>query len=1071
MALTELRDDATGIAAGCNSLRDVVRPWQALLQALPIGAVICDRDGMVVHYNPCAAELWGRSPAPGRLHLSEICKIDDATDAAPDDAAPLAAALAGQSRHDLPLIVERGDGTRLTVLSNIDPLTDASGNIVGALCCFQDSSASERAHDEVRRSQELLHTVVETTPECVKIVARDGTLRYMNPAGLQMIGARDASEVEGASIIEVIAPEERDVWRANHERICAGEKLTWSFDIVGLRGTRRHMETHGAPMLLPDGETAHLAVTRDITQRRRDEDALRISERHCRELLETLPAAVYTTDAAGNITFYNRAAVELAGRQPELGDQWCVTWRLYTPDGTPLPHEQCPMAIALKENRPIRGVEAIAERPDGTLVPFMPYPTPLRDASGTLVGAVNMLVDLTERKHAEAALRDSEERFRRVFEQSPLGKATAGPDFRFRSVNPALCRMLGYREDELIGRELLDFVHPEDRETCLAQGRALIAAELSQIQLEERFLKKSGDPIWVSVTVGPIRDPAGNYLYGLAIVEDIDERRRVSERLHQSEQRLRELNDRLEQLAEQRARQLAASQAQLQAFFHNSPDWLTLQRATADGRFVYVDLNATCEEAYGLPRDQVVGRSLDEVLGAEAAVLPRQKLGECLRTGKSQRYVAHRRMAGRMRIIDVMCVLVPHAVEGDRLIITTARDITERHELEAQLRQAQKMEVMGQLTGGVAHDFNNLLTAITGNLELLEIRLKTDSRWLKHVLAAQRAAERGADLTAQLLAFSRRQHHRPETVDVNEIVRGMDDLLVRTIGQNCSVHTVLATDLWPALADRTQLEIAVLNLAINARDAMPTGGAIVIETGHLAAGDAALPVEIGDCDCVVMSVVDSGIGMSEEVAARAIEPFFTTKEIGKGSGLGLSQVYGFAQQCGGTLKIDSRLGRGTTVRLYLPRSDRDAGTAESDVSWLAAPRATGRILLADDDAAVREIAAQMLRQIGYGVTEVENGYAAIDALARGEVYDLLLIDLAMPGLSGTDTVRRIREQWPMQRILLVTGYADAETNPLGADQVLRKPFKLDALAGAVATALLTSPAGAGDNVIPLRQRQ
>jgi PAS domain S-box-containing protein len=1045
---------------------------QALLQALPIAAYICDRDGMLLQYNRSAVELWGCAPPTGE-RFTGAAKIFDRSGALLDPTMlPLTEVLrTGQSRHDLELILERADGTRLTILSNIDPLTDASGALVGAVCCFQDISAREKAHAEVRRSQELLHAVIETTPECVKIVARDGTLRYMNRAGLQMIEAADAEEALGASIFDLIAPEQRDLWRANHERICAGEKLTWTFDIIALRGTRRHMETHGAPITLPDGETAHLAVTRDITQRRRDEEALRNNERHYRELLEALPAAVYTTDASGNISFYNKAAVELAGRTPQLGDQWCVTWRLHTPDGAPLPHDQCPMAVALRENRPIRGIEAVAERPDGTRVPFMPYPTPLRDASGNLIGAVNMLVDLTERKRAEASLRDSEERFRRVFEQSPLAKATAGPDFRYRSVNPALCRMLGYSEEELIGHEFLDFVHPADRDECLAHGRALIAGETSLIQLEERFLNKSGDPLWVSVTVGPIRDPAGNYLYGLAIVEDIDERRQMTERLRQSEQRLRELNDRLELLAEHRARQLASSQAQLQAFFHNSPDWLTLQRATTDGRFVFVDLNPTCEEAYGLSRDQVVGRSVEEVLGAAAAALPLQKLAECLRSGKPQRYIAHRTMAGRTRIIDVMCVLVPHEADGDRLILTTARDITERHELEAQLRQAQKMEVIGQLTGGVAHDFNNLLTAITGNLELLELRLRTDTRWRKHVRAAQRAAERGAELTAQLLTFSRRQHHRLEAVDVNEIVQGMDDLLVRTIGQNWSVHTVLAGELPAALADRTQLEIAVLNLAINARDAMPAGGAIVIETSGIAAGAAEIPPEIGDRGCIVMSVVDCGAGMPEEILARAIEPFFTTKEIGKGSGLGLSQVYGFARQCGGALKIESGVGQGTTVRLYLPQSELAAGIAESDPSRLAAPRVNGRILVADDDDDVREIAAQMLRQIGYGVTEVESGYAALEALGRGELYDLLLLDLAMPGLSGIDTLRRVREQWPTQRTLVVTGYADAATDQQFGDQILKKPFKLDMLADAVARALQAPPTGGMDNVIPLRQRQ
>jgi PAS domain S-box-containing protein len=666
-----------------------------------------------------------------------------------------------------------------------------------------------------------------------------------------------------------------------------------------------------------------LACLQDITAMRRaegrraetrDEDGRRF-----RDLLEALPAAVYTTDAAGRLTFYNQAAVDLAGRRPELGEPWCVTWRLYEPDGTPLPHEECPMAIALKENRPVRGVEAVAERPDGTRVPFMPYPTPLRDRSGALIGGVNMLVDLSGMKQAEAALRDRE-------------------------------------------------------------------------------------------------------------------------------RRLRELNESLERQAEERARQLAASRAQLQAFFDVSPDWLTLQRATPDGKFVYVDINPTCEAAYGLTRAEVVGRTPEEVLGPDAARVPLHHLRECLSTGQSQHYVARRTMAGRTRTIDVVFVPVPgRTASGERLIITTARDVTEREELEAQLRQAQKMEVLGQLTGGVAHDFNNLLTAITGNLELIEQRVGGDERTARLVRSAQRAAERGATLIEQLLAFARRQHLRPQPVDINAVIHGMSDLLGRTIGPNIGVHTVLADDLWPALVDSTQLEIAVLNLVINARDAMQHGGSVLIETRNLVSGVDPLPAEIAGRDGIVLAVRDTGTGMNEEVRARAIEPFFTTKAVGKGSGLGLSQVYGVARQSGGTIEIDSAPGVGTTVRLYLPRASGTLASAEATARGHDAPATRGQLLLVvDDNADVREIAVQMLRQAGYGVSEAESGHAALEALARGERYDLVVIDMIMPGLSGLDTVHRARERWPALKALFMTGYADASawTDLAETGPMIKKPFRL-----------------------------
>lgn len=266
----------------------------------------------------------------------------------------------------------------------------------------QETSRAALEHMEAAaRSRQLLETIVEMTPDCIKIVAPNGTLLQMNAAGRRMVEAESADAVEGASVLDLIAPEHRSAWKERHQRVCKGEKLSWEFDLLGLHGTRRHMETHASPIRLPDGVIAQLAVTRDVTQRKQDDLKIRESEDRFRQLLQALPAAVYTTDREGQITFYNEAAVEFAGRRPELGELWCVTWRLYNADGSRLPHDQCPMAIALKENRPLLGAEAIAERPDGTRRWFAPYPTPLRDSAGKLTGAINMFVDITERKEAE----------------------------------------------------------------------------------------------------------------------------------------------------------------------------------------------------------------------------------------------------------------------------------------------------------------------------------------------------------------------------------------------------------------------------------------------------------------------------------------------------------------------------------------------------------------------------------------------------------------------------------------------------------------------------------------------
>jgi len=517
------------------------------------------------------------------------------------------------------------------------------------------------------------------------------------------------------------------------------------------------------------------------------------------------------------------------------------------------------------------------------------------------------------------------------------------------------------------------------------------------------------------------------------------------------------------------ARRGEASRSQMRAFFDNSPDWLILFRAAKDGRFIYEDLNRATERAYGLPREQVIGRPVEEILGVEQAQLPLRHMRACTATGETQRYSARRSLAGRTRAIDVMFVRSPEKQDGDYFIMSTARDITEREAMQEQLRQSQKMEAVGHLTGGLAHDFNNLLAAIVGNLELLVPRLGGDSNANRFVAAAHRAAENGARLTEQLLAFSRGQHLQLRSTDLNGVIDGMSDLLARTIGPGMQVRTRLTPGLWPALVDPTQIEIAILNLAINARDAMPLGGTLTIETRNIEHGGDAVPGEIADQDSVRLSVRDTGSGMTEEVRQSAVEPFFTTKEVGKGSGLGLSQVYGLVRQSNGALQIDSRVGAGTAVHLYLPRASAAPPAAAGQPQTGRQAGAGGRILVVDDDAAVRAVTAEMLRQIGYGVAEAANGQATLDALARGEVYDLMIVDIAMPGLNGIETARRARERWPGLRVLYVTGYASAAATGLetGDDPVIRKPFRLAELTAEVNRALEQNRYAGSRNVVPL----
>jgi PAS domain S-box-containing protein len=554
----------------------------------------------------------------------------------------------------------------------------------------------------------------------------------------------------------------------------------------------------------------------------------------CRDVLDALPAAIYATDAAGRITFYNQAAVDFSGRVPEIGsDQWCVTWRLYWPDGRPMAHGECPMAEALKEDRPIRGGEAIAERPDGVRVPFMAYPTPLHDASGRLVGAVNMLVDLTPRKEADEALlrlnepleqrveartreltealtqlRESERRFRLLVEgMTDYAIFMLDPEGIITNWNASAERIKGYQAEEIVGQHFSRFYTPEDRENGLPHGALAIAARDGRFEVEGWRVRKDGSRFWANVVIDAIHDGAG-VLIGFAKI---------------------------------------------------------------------------------------------------------------------------------------------------------TRDMTERRAIDEQLRQAQRMEAVGQLTNGVAHDFNNLLATIIPNLELAQPHVK-EERVLRYLENAMHAAERGGKLTNQLLTLSRRHDLLTEPVDVNQLISETCEMLPRTIGPAITIEMALDADLWPAMTEAGQLELAVLNLAINAQDAMPGGGKLTISTAKVAREDRSRLPRVNPGDYVMISVADTGIGMSEKVRNRAFEPFFTTKEVGKGTGLGLSMVYGFAQQSGGTVTIDSEIGKGTTFRIYLPRAQhRSEGTAEAVDQSQRKAGPPSRILVVDDDSAVRSVTGTLLR--------------------------------------------------------------------------------------------------------------
>ncbi|MBE7210831.1 MAG: response regulator [Gluconacetobacter diazotrophicus] len=545
--------------------------------------------------------------------------------------------------------------------------------------------------------------------------------------------------------------------------------------------------------------------------------------------------------------------------------------------------------------------------------------------------------------------------------------------------------------------------------------------------------------------------------------------------------RLDRLAVQLELRVAERTASLLASQNRLRTYFDYAPEGLLLIRVTADGGMLFEAVSRSFRLMYGLGDRELENRSVLSFTSPDDTAEIGERIAASLRRSEPVRYTARRRIGGEERLFDVLFVSVPPDPDtADRFVAGSIRDITDASRREEQLRQSQKMEAVGQLTGGIAHDFNNLLTGITGSLELVGIRLRQGRPEAipRHLATAQDAADRAASLTHRLLAFSRRQTLDPRPVRLAAIVDGMMPLIRRSVGPGVAISVRDACGNAATLADPNQLENALLNLCLNAADAMPEGGSLRIACepldlpGGPSAPAAATVIaaepfpDLRPGRYVVLRVSDDGVGMTPDVVRHAVEPFFTTKPLGRGTGLGLSMIYGFARQSDGGLRIDSAPGAGTTVSLFLPRQpDADAPAPEAPhpaAAAAAAPahRPGARILVVDDEDAVRELVAEALGDAGYRVSAAADAAGAIELIRGGAFFDLLVSDVGLPGgTNGRQLADAARAMLPRLPVLFITGYAEATAfrgQLAPGMSVLPKPFGLSTLLERVSERLETA---------------
>jgi PAS domain S-box-containing protein len=773
----------------------------------------------------------------------------------------------------------------------------------------------------------------------------------------------------------------------------------------------------------------------------------RAHQRHYRQILDSaIDYAIMAMDHAGIVTSWNRGAEHVLGwTEAEMLGQSLE--RIFTPDDRASHRMAQEMHDALATG--IGNDERWHLHRSGQRFWASGEMTPLRSETGAVVGFLKVLRDRTREREVREAMRDSELRLRLALDLSDTAvweidvtRQRLYWDRRAREMAE-----LPQDREPTYRRDMLDALHPEDRDRVDAALQAAIRGEddgIVDLQYRLRGLQ-TRRLMWVAVTGRRVVNGDGS-IRVLGIARDITEERRDAEHL-------RELADTLEA-------RVAAQARDRERIWRVSREIIVVARM--DG--MYETVNPAFGRILGWSREEATRRSSLEFFHPDDAAAGRDMLDRLSAGATTTHFVCrflHR--DGGYRWLDWTAV-----PDGDR-IYAMARDITAEQEQAAalartqeQLRQSQKMEAIGQLTGGIAHDFNNMLQGIVVPLQLIQrkVRLGTVEGLDRYVSAGIASAQRAAALTQRLLAFSRRQPLDSKAVDIGSALYGLEDMLQSTGGENIRLELSVAADLWPALTDVHQFENAVLNLAINARDAMPEGGRLRIaaDNARLQSADIRGMQGLEPGDYVRVSVTDTGVGMPAEVLDKAFEPFFTTKPIGQGTGLGLSMIYGYARQSGGHIAIDSQVGAGTAVALYLLRAPSAAAPApppSDDPDARAAP--TGTVLVVEDDTVVRMLAIDLLHDQGYQVLEARDGHEAMALLAGPQRFDLLLSDVGLPGPNGRQVADFARERFPGLPVILMTGYAEEAVMRgtfLGESMgLLVKPFGADTLVAKVTEAL------------------
>jgi PAS domain S-box-containing protein len=938
-------------------------------------------------------------------------------------------AFAGRSRRfdNLPWKLGTDRGPAETWFSfSYSRVLDGEGRVTGLFVLTNETTARVLADRALRESEDHLRHTVELNPQVPWTCDPQGNITSYSHRWLELTG-QAPGEPDGTGWTKALHPDDLEPTAAVFAaRLGSGEPVDVDYRIrIAATGEYRWQRARAYPRRDAAGTVIRwYGVVEDVHDRRLAEAALRESEEELRLVVESArDHVILTTDTDGVITRWSAGAQAVLGWSPgeAVGQPAAIT---FTPEDRERGADLREIATAAREGCATDERWHVTKDGRRVFLNGSVHPLP-HDAQNRPRGFLKVARDETGRITAEEARRASEAQLRLVADALPLLVSFVDRSLTYRFANAAYRDWFDRTPEEVVGRKVPDLVDEAGFQARLPYMERALAG--TPVRLDLPWPWPDGRRRIADIRYEPRQDARGEVDGFYVFVQDVTAQRDAEAGLAAERDRLWDLSEDLLVNADYEGRLLRVS-----------PSWTAL---------------------LGHDEETLLTRPYAEIVHPDDFPVVMEALLDMRATGKPVRFEDRVKAAdGTWRWIAWKLAPEP----GGERLAGIGRDVTaeraaaeEKARLEEQLRQAQKMEAVGQLTGGLAHDFNNLLAGISGSLELMQTRMAqgrlTDLD--RYMTAAQGASKRAAALTHRLLAFSRRQTLDPKPTNVNALVHGMEELIRRTVGPEIEVEVVGASGLWPALVDPHQLENALLNLCINARDAMPRGGRITVETANKwLDAYAARKHDIPSGQYLSLCVTDTGTGMSGDVIAKAFDPFFTTKPIGQGTGLGLSMIYGFAKQSGGQVRIYSEVGEGTTVCIYLPRHH---GTGE-EIDPLAAlsevPRAEQgeTVLVVDDEPTVRMLVTEVLEELGYAAIEAADSASGLKVLQSDVRVDLLITDVGLPGgMNGRQMADAGRERRPGLKVLFITGYAENAVVGNGHLEpgmaVLTKPFVVETL--------------------------